>query len=292
MDWSCFQRVVELRNAGRIEDAICEYDLLLSQATSDDEKGSIVTGALVCHLMVDQLQQARRALSQIQQLQISDIEIRLNAEFCEPCLLGLEGRLGESAAAFAAILDRHGGALKEGRFRYLYEDIQSRRAWTLFSLSRLTEALPVLKEAASFSIEDPTDAQRIHFALGACYSEINDEEAAKQEFFGAVGLNLKNDLEERARYRLARLLVKSGGFAQARVQLEAIVQEYRNRAPEVPQAYVYELLSQVHSNLGDAAAAKRFSELAAAAGARGSVQEPIAWPTLFRMPDNGRRDDG
>lgn len=43
--------------------------------------------------------------------------------------------------------------------------------------------------------------------------------AAKEEFSWIIRLGLKNDVEERAHYRLTILHVKAGAFAQARHQL-------------------------------------------------------------------------
>jgi tetratricopeptide (TPR) repeat protein len=245
--------VVELRNAGRIDEAIIEHERLLTQATNDDERASILRGLEACYRILGRLVEARRVLGQIQQLDISDLEIRLSSEFDEPCLLVEEGKTEEGICAFASILQRHGEALKEDCFRYLYEDIQRRRAFALIAVSRFTEALPILKDAASFRFDEATYEQQIHFGLALCFEETNDFEAAKREFLRVVAFNLKNDLEEQARYRLSRLYVRAHGFAQARKQLETIIQEFSAENNVVPRKYIYEQLSKVCACLGDKA---------------------------------------
>jgi hypothetical protein len=102
----------------------------------------------------------------------------------------------------------------------------------------------------------------MRFALGVCCEDAGEAEAAKQAYFRVAGFDLKNDLEERARYRLARLFVVSHGIAQARKQLEVIVQGYADRDPVVPRAYVYQPLSHVCAHLDDDMNAKRYSDLA------------------------------
>jgi tetratricopeptide (TPR) repeat protein len=253
---------MELRNPGHIDDAIRESEILLEQTSDPDERAGLLTGEHVCYCILGRLTEARRVLAEIQRLEISDAEVRLNAEFCEPCLLIAEGKVEEGVSAFSLMLQRNGELFREARFRYLYEDIQSRRAWALFGLSRCGEALPLLREVVSFSLEDVADEQRMHFALGVCLDETGESGPAKQEFFHTIGLNLNNDHEERARYRLARLLVGEYAFAQARKQLEMIVQNYESRAPTVSAKYVYQQLSHVCSHLGDAKAEKLYADLA------------------------------
>ena len=91
-------------------------------------------------------------LDQLKPLKISDLESRMNAEFCEPCLLVQEGRTEEGISAFSGMLQRYRDAFQENRFRYLYEDIQCRTASALVFLSRFAEALPILL--------DPEDCPR------------------------------------------------------------------------------------------------------------------------------------
>jgi len=273
MDWSHFEHLIELTNSGRTEDAIRESGMLLAKATDANEKASLLTGALVLCSRLGRFGEARQTLDQIRQLEISDAEVRLNAEFCEPCLLMDEGKHEEAVLAFASMLQRNRDILGEALFRYLYEDIQSRRALALFGLSRFTEALPILQEAIGFSFEEAVDDQRIHYALGVCCEETNGTEGAKREFFRVVGFNLKNGVEEQARYRLARLHVKAYAFAQARKQLEIILDEHSGPNYAVPCKYIYEQLSHVCTHLGDNPSAKLYMDLASAPPAQERGEE-------------------
>jgi len=257
-----FERIAELRNSGRLEDAIRESQVVLTKTTDANEKGSLLTGVLVFYSTLGRLKQARQTLGQLKQLQMSDLEVLLNAEFCEPTLLVQEGKCEEGVSVFAAMLQRHSDAFKEDRFRYLYEDIQCRRALALVGLSRFKEALPILKEAVSFSFDQATDEQQVHFALGICLEDANDTRAARQEFIRAIGFRLKNDVEERALYRLAILHFKAGALAQAKQQLETILRDFPNLSAAVPRKHVYNALSQTCRYLGDKANEKLYMDLA------------------------------
>jgi tetratricopeptide (TPR) repeat protein len=265
MDWGCLEELVQLEDSGRFEEAILESERLLEQAVDDDQRASLLKGQLTCYLRLGRSADARGVLGQMKQLHPSEMEIRLNAEFCEPCLLLQEGKFEEGISALAAMLQRYGGALKEERFRYLYEDIQCRRAFALVGISRFADALPILKEAVSFSFNQATDEQQTHFNLGICCEETKDLDAAKREYLIAVGFNIKNDIEEQARWRLALLFYTDGALAQARKQLEVILQEVPDQNAVIPRKWVYQQLSMVSRYLGDKANAKIYMDLAKAA---------------------------
>jgi tetratricopeptide (TPR) repeat protein len=262
MDTAHFEHLARLGNAGRPEEAIRESQALLTQTNDPNEKASLLTGVHVFYCQLGRLKEARQALDQLKQLEISHLGIRLNAEFCEPTLLIQEGRYEEGLATFAAMLHRHSEAFKDAEHRYLYEDIQCRRALALFGLSRYKDALPILREAVSFSFNQATDEQQVHFALGVCLEDANDTEAAKQEFICAVGFGLKNDVEERTLWRLGILHYKAGALAQAKQQLETILRDFPSQSSAVPRKQVYEALSQTYRYLGDEANAELYKELA------------------------------
>lgn len=262
MDSARFELLTELDKSGRIEDAIRESQILLAETTDANEKASVLCVMHLSYCKLGRLKEARQTLNQMKQLEISHLGIRLNAEFCEPTFLIQEGKYGEGLSAFAAMLSRHGEAFKDPEHRYLYEDIQCRRALALFGLSGFKEALPILREAVSFSFDQPTDEQQVHFALGVCLEDANDTDAAKQEFIRVAGFGLKNDVEERALWRLGILYYKAGGLAQAKHQLETILRDFPNHSPAVPRKQVYEALSQTCRYLGDEANAKLYMVLA------------------------------
>jgi len=262
MDSARFEHLMELDRSGRIEDVIRESQIMLAETTDTNERASVLTNVCVSNAKLGRLMEARQALDQLKQLEISHLGIRLNAEFCEPTLLIQEGRYEEGLAAFAAMLHRHSEAFKDPEYRYLYEDIQCRRALALFGLSRYREALPILREAVSFSFNQATDEQEVHFALGVCLEDANDTEAAEQEFIQVVGFGLKNDIDERALWRLGILYYKAGALAQAKQQLETILRDFPSQGTAVSREQVYEALSQTYRYLGDEANAKLYMGLA------------------------------
>jgi tetratricopeptide (TPR) repeat protein len=257
-----YARIFELRDTGRIEEAIRYAEQLLAEASNPDDVGALLTGITSFNLLLGRVVEARRALQKLMGLEIPDLEVRLNADFMEPCLLVQEGRTEEGLMAFVAILAREGEFIHDDRFRYLYEDIQCRRAWALIELSLFAEALPIVRESISYAFEEVSDEQRMRWALGLCLEETGDTASAVQEYFRVIGFNLPNEVEEQARCRLARLLVQTGALAQARKQLELVLEQFSEREPIVPRSFVYEQLSIVCRSLGDEANSERYKYLA------------------------------
>jgi len=102
------------------------------------------------------------------------------------------------------------------------KQIQRRRGFALTSVRRFSEALPILKEAVSFTID--SDPQLVHFYSGICYQALSETAPAKEAFLRAIRLGLDNQFEADARYRLAILYFTSRAFAQAKFQLETALQ--------------------------------------------------------------------
>jgi tetratricopeptide (TPR) repeat protein len=259
MDSPRFEHLAELEKP---EDEVREAQIMLAEAHDVNQRASLLGVMHVAYCKLGRQKEAQQMLEEMKQLDISDLGVRLNAEFCEPAFLINQGRYEEGLTAFAAMLDRHREAFKTPEHRYLFEDIQCRRALTLFGLSRFKDALPILREVVTFPFDELGDEQQIHFALGVCLDDSDDPEAAKQELIRVVGFGIKNDLEEQALYRLAILHYKSGALAQAKQQLETILRDFPNPSSSVSRRQVYQGLSQVFRDLGDKASEKLYADMA------------------------------
>ncbi len=132
------------------------------------------------------------------------------------------GNLEEGVVKFERIVEANQEELQTSDLRYLYEQIQRRRGFALTSVRRFSEALPILKEAVSFTID--SDPQLVHFYSGICYQALSETAPAKEAFLRAISLALDNQFEADARYRLAILYFTSRAFAQAKFQLETALQ--------------------------------------------------------------------
>jgi hypothetical protein len=102
LDVARFRRIAELQDAGRFDEVIRESQNAILETTYPNEQGSLLIDGIVACQILDRVPEARKMLQKLKQLDISDLETRLNAEFCEPCILVQEGRLEKALVAFAA----------------------------------------------------------------------------------------------------------------------------------------------------------------------------------------------
>jgi hypothetical protein len=148
------QRFKELREAGRHEEAIQEQLALAATATDVNERADLLGCAVTEYCILGRLGEARQITDELPAMETTDPETRLSIEFGDACLLLQEGKTAEGAAALASILQRHRELLERPWLQFLHEEIQWRRAVALVGLRRFREALPILREAVSFDLED------------------------------------------------------------------------------------------------------------------------------------------
>ncbi|HXR97911.1 MAG TPA: tetratricopeptide repeat protein [Terriglobales bacterium] len=191
----------------------------------------------------------------------AELESHLKVELCKAARLAEQDRNLEAEAAFAALLRRYAAALSEARFRYLYEDLQCRRALALCALERYNEAIPILREAKFFAFDTKADKQRVHFLLGLCLQETGDHDSARAELCRVLSFNLMNAEEEQALWRLAIYNYRRGALAQAKEQLERLLRDFRGGNPAISRKHVYEMLARIFQHLGDSQQQRHYTEL-------------------------------
>lgn len=262
MDQPRFESAVALRDAGRAEDAIGEFRSMAAEASDPNEKAAMMLNEVRCYCNLSRLNEAERVLKEIRKLEPDDIVALLNADFAAACLEALRGKHEKALFKFDHILQEYVGLLQTSEYHDLCEDIRQRRACALADLIRHSEAVPLLKEAASFESLTAGQKQRIHLYLGRCYYALAEIDPAKEEFLRVIDFGLKNELEVQAQYNVAILYFNVGAFARSKYQLEMILQTYQSDIPGVPRKDIYQQLSRTCHYLGEEDDAKRYLTMA------------------------------
>jgi tetratricopeptide (TPR) repeat protein len=263
MDQTRFEKAVALRNAGRITEAIQEFRSM-QEATSDpNEKAAFMLGEVRCYGELGRVADAERVLAGIPELAPNDVELRFHVSLMAAYVAAQGGKHEKAILQFQELLGQYADLLQTADYRDSYEDIQQRRAFSMVHLRRYEDALPILKEASSsFSTLTGEDQQEIHLYLGTCYAELQEDRLAKEEFLRTIDFALKNSVEAQARYNLGVVAFLDGAFAQARHQLESILETYPGEIPNVSRKDVYFQLSRTYHYLGDKENATHYKKLA------------------------------
>jgi len=263
MDQTRFENANKLWAAGRNEDAAREFHAMAEEADYPDEKAGILTNEHKCYLQIGQLDKAGEVMRQIRSLPVQDSFVRMIIDIGDAFMTSQMGKLKEGIRKFETILALNQEELRNPEQRHLYEQIQQRRGITLTDLCRYTEALPILKEAVSFT-SDKFDPQLVHFYLGVCYQNTSNPQLAKEAFLRAIDFGLNNDFEANARYRLAILYFINRAFAQAKYHLEAALRMPEQALGVQLRKNIYQQMSRTCHYLGEIEEEQKYSKLAQA----------------------------
>lgn len=253
---------VALWKSGQVEDAVHEFDALAEASTDADKKCALLINVVRCYADLGRLTDAERTLGQIRALAPDDYVVRFIVDFGAACVAAQGGQHEKALALFDGILKEYGELLRTSEYRDYYEETQCRRAFCLVHLKRYGHAITILREADSFNALKAEIQQEAHVYLGLCYAQLGERRPAKEQFQRAIEYGFKNDSEAQARYNLGVIYFLDGGFAQAKYQLETVLQDNpQGMIPNVPRKDVYQQLSRVSHYRGDKENAKRYAKL-------------------------------
>jgi len=263
MDWTRVQALMTLRDSGHTIEALKELEMMAESNSDKNEKASLLLTQITCHLLLGKLDDAERTLRRVKTLAPDNAEVRLNFDQQEAYFLIARGDVSEGLHKLDHLLKRHQYIEHDPSYRYLWEDIQQRRAFALVDLGRPMEALPLLKEAVSFALDEPRDVQLVNLYLGTCHYELGQYDLAKEQFLKVIQLDQDNELQAEARYRLAAIYFREGALAQAKLQLEEVVSVFGTRSePKRHRKGIYELISKTCHHLGEEDSARTYEERA------------------------------
>jgi tetratricopeptide (TPR) repeat protein len=98
-----------------------------------------------------------------------------------------QGNHAEALEKLSATLSTHSERFKRPELRFMYEDIQQRRAFLLVTLSRFKEAIALLTESLSFQLDDASRSD-VLASLGFCQLELQRYELARDYFLHVLSL--------------------------------------------------------------------------------------------------------
>jgi tetratricopeptide (TPR) repeat protein len=258
MDVERLNRAIELRDTNQVEAALKEFRELEASTADRGERASLL------------LNQSG-VLAQMGAFDEAEQKLREAVTLCPTPEVGCHGlvaragnlTLGRRWAAALAELDRatteFPDLIRCDQYRYLYEEIQTRRGLILVQLNRLEEALVVLKECLSFDLH--ADSRwKVLYNLGRCHFNLKDPARAKQKFLEFLKVGGDAAHVASAHFLLGTIYYNEGADAKALMEFEWLLP----RMAEVkwPGSVLYTWLAKTHRMLGNKAEAKRYAALA------------------------------
>lgn len=256
---SCIQSAVESGDPRRAKEALKEIDLLLPQTKDPNERGYLLFSKSSCFGILRDFATAREQLNLALQEQPANIDTKLSFEFHQGLLYQHEGEYLKALEVFERLLLHYEESLTRPEVRFMYEEIQQRRAFLSVTLERFKDAVPLLREILSFDLEKEIRSAALS-KLGLCYLEMKDWWPARDYFLQARAAGLTKNAEKAFHFYLgiAYFYTHSPQEAKEEFQIcESRVSEY-----ELPLLDIYQWLASTCKVLGEVAESERYARLA------------------------------
>jgi tetratricopeptide (TPR) repeat protein len=259
MNGLIIQHAIEGRDPALAKEALGQIDLLLGSTTDPNEKVYLLFSKSSCYGILGNFQEARTQLSLALQQQPEDPHTRLTFEFNGGLLYQQEGSYGKALERFSTVLSSHSERLKQSELRFIYEDIQQRRAFLSVTLCQFKEAVPLLREILSFDLRKDTRSDALS-SLGRCHLELREWELARGYFLQAGALGVTKEREKTFHFYLGIAYFYTEALKEARQEFEMC--EKHASEYQVPSLDLYAWLSSVCKRLGETAESERYARLA------------------------------
>ena len=259
MNNSVIQNAIELRDPTLAGKALREIDLLLGSTPDPNERVYLLFSKSSCHGILGNFEEARQQLSLALQQEPEDPNVRLTVEFNEGLLFQQEGKYREAFERFSAVLSGHAEGLRRPELRFMYEDIQQRRAFLSVTLSQFRDSIPLLREILSFDLEKEVRSDALA-SLGRCHLELREWDLAKNYFLQARTIGVTKEREKTFHFFLGIAYFYTEALPEAKREFE-ICEEHASEY-KLPTLDVYSWLSTISKRLGQLTESERYAQLA------------------------------
>jgi tetratricopeptide (TPR) repeat protein len=259
MNASVIQNAIELRDPTLAREALREIDLLLGSTPDPNERVYLLFSKSSCYGILGNFEEARKQLSLALEQEPEGPNTRLTVDLYEGLLCQQEGNYRGAHDRLSAALSKHTQRLNQPELRFMYEDIQKRRAFLSVTLRQFQNAIPLLREILSFDLEKNVRSDALA-SLGHCYLELREWELAKDYFLQAKAIGVTKEREKTFHFYLGIAYFYTEALAEAKREFE--ICEAHAGEYQLPTFDLYGWLSSVSKRLGEAVESERYARLA------------------------------
>ena len=256
---SYIQTAVESGDPRLAKKALKEIDSLLPQTQDSNQRVYLLMRKSSCYGLLGDFAQAREQLNLALREQPGDIDTKASFEFHQGVLYQHEGEYLKALEVFEALLLHYGQSVTRSDLRFMYEDIQQRRAFLCVTVERFKDAIPLLREILSFNLEKENRSEALA-KLRLCYLEVKDWPAARDYLLQAREAGVTKNTEKTFHFYLGIAYFYTDSPQEAKEQFQ--ICESRAAEYELPLLNVYHWLASTSKLLGEVAESQRYARLA------------------------------
>jgi tetratricopeptide (TPR) repeat protein len=246
------QKAVDAGDPQSAERGLLYVDHQLSTASVDAKSNLLLHKAIFLGIL-SRFDEAREQLEIVATEFGGDALVALQRDFVAGCLYGQEGRFADAYKILTSTLYKYREQLQLPELRFIFEDIQQRRAFDLFQVEQYGKAEYLLREALTYKMKS---ADRIVAVveLGICYSRLNDHELALKYLQEASQAGLPQEWYSEAHFYLGLTLAHLKRLAESK-------QEFLLSLQTRPTPQVYAWLAKICDLLGDTEEAQHYAQI-------------------------------
>lgn len=256
---SCIQTAVESGDPRLAKEALKEIDSLLPQTKDPNERVYLLFSKSSCYGILRDFVRARKQLGLALQEQPEDLNTKLSYEHHQGLLYQREGEYLKALEVFDTLLLQYASSLKRSDWRFMYEDVQQRRAFLCITLERFRDAIPLLMEILSFNLEKENRSEALA-KLGLCHLELKDWPAARDYLLQARAVGVTKNAEKTFHFYLGIAYFYTDAPQEAKKEFQ--ICESRAAEYELPLLNVYHWLASTCKLLGEVTESQRYARLA------------------------------
>jgi tetratricopeptide (TPR) repeat protein len=193
-------KTLELKDPLVAKEALKGIETRLRSPFDEDERIYLLFSRANCFVTLRDFEQARKALDIALSARGDESSI-INFEWTHAVIAHYEEKYTEALQRFSAIQAGHSRLLQSNEWRFMYEDIQTRRALLSVGLSKFEEAIPLLKESLKFELPEE-ELCELTARLGLCYVELEEFDAARDYLLQAIERGPSGDWKWKTHYYL------------------------------------------------------------------------------------------
>lgn len=238
-------------------DAIDELNRQLELASDSKQRAELLLQLAVQQGLAGRFDEARRSLEEANASVPDDTQVRIAKDYIDGVMCHAQSNCDAAFRKLTAVLENFAAEFRNPELRFMYEDIQQRRAAELVQLLRFAEALAVCDECLSFDLEDVEKSDILaNRALSVLKLE-RYEEAASQ-FRSASNLGLSTIWDDEIHFHYAVTFARLNRYEEAKGEFLLAEQ---CRTQRIPRSLIYRWLAWTCTKLGDQQEAERYKSL-------------------------------
>ena len=249
-----------LRDKGEYEQALKELFSLLNNTSDDFQNAMLLANISTCYQLMGDATSAEEYLAKAQLACPHDPRVLATIAFLRSRALEDQQQYQKAEDAFGRILDDFPELKRNPELRFLYEDIQRRRAFDLMEIGRYEEALPLFQEALNFSLS-MADRAALNCQIGICQYNLHEYDRAIENLSSAQNMELPPEWHASRHYYLGYCYYQKRQFETAKEQFMLCQELVESGEPGPPASFVYQLLEYTCRELGSESEAMSYRAL-------------------------------